>query len=401
MSQTPAEMTEKVLDAGIWHMSDGQLSYKPEGFNGSVQNSHQFAFTEAPVVLPQHALDQMCAIAAQVPTYYRMLQSLGENLPSTGTSSQYKGIDTARWAPPPVTMIDAMITADGEVKIAEVDVINPRGLGYLALYDQLHADAGAQHALRAVARTVREHDAELTVLQGSMQNFYGPYFALLQKALKQSGAICNVTLEPDITVGHDGALLVDGIAWAPSLLLDFPALRKRLKKAYGPLADTIVQAYNEGVLAMLYPPQPHLSSKLLLAHASEQGIFGDHLPKTLLCEDAETARKYLATGEYCIKAAVSSGMKGLWLPGSVDVTGVKFPLVAQGLVADQHVLELTHASGNHKDWQVGKFLARLSLFVSTDGMLLAADITGQPYTGAVRGVHGNPDCVLAPVSLAF
>jgi len=270
------------------------------------------------------------------------------------------------------------------------------------MYQHVYSEtADVDAALEAVRQAAEAHGGDLMILQGKMQNFYGPYFQLLQQALQQQGIDCTVAREQAITFGDDGLLHVDDEVWQPQTLLDFPILWRALKKqkTYGPIADFVVASYNNDALTTLYPPQPHLSSKLLLARASEAGIFGEHLPQSLLCTNEADTRWYFDLGIFCIKAAVSSGMKGLWLPDSSDLVGLKYPAIAQRLVGDQYVFNLTHASGQDTDWHEGQFVARLSLYVAADGTLAAADIAAQPYTGAARGIHGNPDCVLAPVKL--
>lgn len=393
------EFTEKIVGAGLWQQTSAGIVFRPASFQGNVPNSHQFSFADAPWKLPHETICQMHTIAANLPAYYDMLKNLGEQLPTTGISSQYGDLKIEGWMPPPVTMIDAMITADGEVKIAEVDVVNPRGLGYLALYDLIYGNDIAAPALRAIVSDAEQHGNKFSLLCGTMQGFYLPYYQLLQTYLSTKGVDCEVVAEKDIKFGSPMVPKVGSDQWAPGRLLDFPQLKKATKKSYGPLAKWLVDKYGSDDISFLYPPQPHLSSKLLLAAAYDEGIFGDNLPTTRLHRSVESAQDALASGKYCVKAAISSGMKGLWLPYSQIADSVKGPVITQELVDNQMTFEITHATGGSPGWALGKFAARLSLFVGADGTLLASDVTAQPFEGKVKGIHGNPDCVLIPVTI--
>lgn len=392
--KSPEQINQTLVDLGLWGKHG-----EPDA---ELQTRYAFHPGE-PVAFNSYITDQMHEVAEAVPNALNfMTSSLDkgndelEHQAKAGTNSYYVPATGELWhgnmTLPPVVMLDAMLSKDNELKIAEIDVINPRALGYLAMYEQLGYGADVANALDASAEWIQQHGGDITLMYGDMQRWYKPYFSFYKKALEERGLLAESVSESE---------MLDTEQLHGPNYLDLPILKRKGKKFIG---KTLVQQCYDGEASFMYPPAPWLSSKVWLPYLAEQGILTDYLPQSFTATPELTEELGDNVGAYCIKAGVSSGMKGLYLPDT-EQHGEALQNILKGNgsyifqeYVDNKILELQHVKGSA--WETDEFFARVSLFASPySGKLLAADITGQPVSNGYNGVHGSSDCVLAPISV--
>jgi len=224
--------------------------------------------------------------------------------------------------------IDLMMTPQG-LRIAEIDGFNRRGAGYSTLAAlvraALYPDAlSFPGVIPLMATRLRQRGIErFTLLYADKERFYLPEFTILARELAQQGVTMEVIGEKEFTPSDDRRVF-----------LDFPLLDANHEAiAY------LVKAYADDSVTFLNPPRPFWGSKNLLGllWGSPLHVYGfipsetgDCLrsftpPTHILGAPRRTKRRRRTLGKsgpwqrrlaydpnsYILKAAMSSGMKGV------------------------------------------------------------------------------------------
>lgn len=292
---------------------------------------------------------------------------------------------------PPVIKVDLMEDVDGRYRIAEADVYNPRGFGYLALLDATiprgfeRVGGGMDELATMIARFAAGEQCPIIV--SGYEGYYYPTYRILSDELIARSVHTGVLHESEIA---DKPIIIDrirAIFSIPDTLYARPDLRRvLLSKADG------------GALRTFMPPAAYLGSKALLPIYGECPTVARYLPKTTLIGRRD-GREFEPNGTgMLLKGVMSSGHKNIVFSRK-DPAGFARTLAQARThrhpqwIAQEEVPQQTFAvpvfDGHER--VVREYYLRLTAYITSDGLL------GLEVTGRQDGfVHGAPDCIQIP-----
>jgi hypothetical protein len=306
---------------------------------------------------------------------------------------------------PPMIKIDLIQDPNGKYWIAEVDTYNPRGFGFAAMLEEsLEPTLKVRRfpGMAQVARILKTNGIPGTqpwfVLVSDFERFYRPTYELFSDSLKRNG-IHAPTIEA--TTLYDGLRdtkniqMQAGVFCIPDTLFkEDPAVR-----------ELLLSFYKDGVLKAVYPPVAYLGSKAFLPYLRGYPEMDQFIPKTAL-----VGMKYqkpelhsLGQKEMMLKAAVSSGMKGVYFS---DLDGDQFTARLEEARAQRNSSWILQEQVEQTPLPIvvfdeeGKrvtrdYYLRVTAYISVNG-IVDVEVTGRPD----RKVHGAPDCIQIPVILS-
>ena len=298
---------------------------------------------------------------------------------------------------PPMFKVDLVLNSRGQFFIAEVDVYNPRGLGYAVLLEKSLLGLPTQrrfpgmNGLRDILSSHVAPGAVLYVLISEFERYYETAFGILCEELRGHGIDAKMVRESTFSsalIKNEGALLS-----IPDTLDRRPGFREEL-----------ISAYLSRRIQTVYPPVAYLGSKALLPYLRDEEGMSEFIPETLLVgKKRREWQGMLSSGKHhVLKAAVSSGMKAVHF-SDLDPDEFKEKLsMAAALKNPSFVLQEQVAQAptavtvfdDEGSRIVGEYYFRVTAYVTAEGVL-DVEVTGRPD----RKVHGAPDCIQIPVIL--
>lgn len=299
---------------------------------------------------------------------------------------------------PPVIKVDIIQNSEGRYFIAEVDVYNPRGFGYAALLEEslpptlMTSRFPGIAGLLEIFEASQHKDVEWHVLVSEFERYYGTAFEVLARSFGKRGTTLRIVSEEDVARGR---VRFSGTSTA---MLAIP----ESLHAYPKTRDYLLDLYRAKTLHTLYPPLAYLGSKAFLPYL--RGCVGmeEFIPPTVLVGEKHKNALPNPDSPAVLKAAVSSGMKGVFFS---DLDSVEFlstlervrkskntSWILQEQVPQESVPVTVFTSEGKRT--VGDYFLRITAYVSEHGVV-DAEVTGRPD----RKVHGAPDCIQLPVIL--
>ncbi len=273
------------------------------------------------------------------------------------------------WKPglPETIMVDLVSTTDGW-RIVEIDATNRNGLGFPALWRHLYelpALWGANHEY-----WLRRGWRNAVQIMSSRHRFYEPYYRFFLKLIDGK-----LVREEDI-----GDWLANGVN-ETTHLLDLPIL-------YAHRDDMRKLLSTAEHMPMAIPPKHYLSNKAVLALPWEEEDFAsdkirEYLPTTrLLCRS-----RPLPTGDFFVKLLMGNGAHGTYdnhTDKLAELHKLSKPQAVwqEALPIVRRRVKYLNEDG---DSQGGDFFLRFTIFISDDGIIRDADVTGSQS----KVVHGS------------
>lgn len=297
---------------------------------------------------------------------------------------------------PPYIKLDLVQTPAGEYRIVEVDAHNPRGLPYIAflegtpkLPDQRYR--GIDTLCAMLRRKTAPIAAPWTLLVSHYERYYLHAFEVLCETLNQRGIETRIVEEKDAA-----ALLQED---ASLHLLAIPESLCMYDGADSALRDTLMRRYRAGTLATLFPPAAYLGSKAFLPYLRAQPGMEAHMPYSALVGKG-CAAPHINGTPVVLKKAMSAGMKGVVMPGAPEfdtrlreAQTMHPSWIVQDMV-EQEPLPVTVFTDTGERTTRAYYL-RVTAYASQHGIIYA-EVTGRQ----TKDVHGAPDCIQVPTTLA-
>ncbi len=230
---------------------------------------------------------------------------------------------------PRIVKVDFMEDENGELKIAEIDAMNRRAMGYATLFAAARALTKPELASfpgipRSLARELKNQGTkEAILLYSERERFYRPEFNVLRSALAAFGVTIHVVSEKEFSAGPGGFIAAGHPLPLATPLFSFPPLAESPE-----LTVALAELYRAGKLRLLLPPKPGLGSKGLLGlisnptqdqeieailrsqvNASALATVRAHLPASYLV--GKRLELPPADKHYLLKEVVSAGTKGV------------------------------------------------------------------------------------------
>jgi len=294
---------------------------------------------------------------------------------------------------PPAIKVD-MVLGDEGFRIAEVDVYNPRGYGFSAFLEGSVPESlrGARYpGVSLLSELLKEKGGrEWYAVVSHHERFYRETFAILARALAPHGIRMGVVDEEALALGRTQIPEGTGVLAIPASLNLHPKVRTEL-----------LERRAAGEIALFYPPVAYLESKAFLPYLRTCEGMEEFVPRThLIGRSIETPDM---TGPLVLKAAVSSGLKGVvfseldpieFSEGVEHARTMRTPSwILQEQVPQQPVpLTVFDKSGERV---VRDYYLRFIAYVTAQG-IIDVEITARPDPK----VHGAPDCVQIPTVFA-
>ncbi|MGB4076804.1 MAG: hypothetical protein WBK28_03825 [Minisyncoccia bacterium] len=299
----------------------------------------------------------------------------------------YDGIS----AIPPVIKVDLMQGADGGFYIAEVDVYNPRGLGFIALLEGSVPPMYYSKRLPGMDGLAKLllQNPQFSILISEFERFYEPSYQIFADMMNAHyGASIRVVRELRFDADeHNERLLI-----IPDTLDKAPALR-----------ELLMERYHAGTLKTLFPPTAYLGSKAFLPWLAAEPGMDEFMPTTTLvgkgCKDPFT--RIPREKPTVLKAAVSSGLKHVFFsdldrdfaPALQRASDQKNPswILQEQVKQAPCTVTVFDREGNRER---RAYYLRVTAYIACTG-LIDVEVTGRPDPK----VHGAPDCIMVPVIL--
>lgn len=352
--------------------------------------------------------ERLCGIAAKKsPSTHEEGRLIG--IANSASRSLLRPLDGVREIPP-IIKADLVQDPDGGFHIVEADVYNPRGLGFCAFIEGSFQEfsPSASYAGRlnpgpryiGTWRTARllekakRYGGPCYVVVSEFERFYENAFVAFARLMKPFGVEVELVRERDLArdrgriPGEGADLLI-----IPESLNTHPAVR-----------EDLLARYREGRLNLFFPPVAYLGSKALLPALRACEGMEEFIPPSALvgrrCGDPREAVDLARPA--VLKAAVSSGMKGVWFSdldpdfgaalGKAEKLGKPTYILQEQVPQEPVPIAVFEDDGSRV---VKDYYLRVTAYVS-EGGIIDAEVTGRPD----RKVHGAPDCIMIPTAFA-
>ncbi len=309
--------------------------------------------------------------------------------------------------PLPLVKVDCMIDDAGNIKIAEIDGYNPRGIAYTSfLKDLYNAGEHQDYSIeKLIAKEVKLRGTNtLLWIYSHRERFYLRAIQQFKRIMKTFG-IDVICLD---AIDHlDKELLLR------SAILIIPWGMRHGQELMN--QDFLIDVYRKDPFRFLYPIAPWMGNKGFMAIASNAtgdkeveelahlfpnlDLIRKYLPPTALAgKNFPETKDWVSDKHVVWKLNVSSGLKGVWFPDK----GVCPPELVQALkfkvpsmVVQEHIKQKTITIYERLSCNTPKphqMYTRIVAYVDKDRNVLDACLTGR----TTPDVHGATDCILLP-----
>lgn len=315
----------------------------------------------------------------------------------------------------PICKVDLMVNSEGNLRIAEIDGYNPRGIAFSSFIKDLHTDhkdnrffLGVEFAI--CEEMVKRNSRKLVWLYANHERFYMTAFSQLKRILHTRGIemiLCNTDDRWDPSLLDNNSVL-SMIPWG----MRTPG--ELLNKAF------LFSLYQEAPNRFLYPLTPWLGTKAFIGMVSNAGnqseletvvqkhfkeidLIRKYLPKTVLVgkKFSQASKGFIQSlDRYVLKAHVASGLKGVWFSDNQNLMCQKLnsflsekkPNYTVQEYIDQKTFPIETFSGPRNSLVTNEWYLRVTAHINARGEVVDACITGRQ----TPDVHGAPDCIQAP-----
>jgi hypothetical protein len=285
-----------------------------------------------------------------------------------------------------------MQDAIGRYYIAEADVYNPRGFGYLALMEAVlpssarRAGSGIAYLARELSVCARSETIDLIVTD--YESYYRPSYEVLRSALLAYEVPLRIITEEELLRDPATVESVRNILILPETM--YRAARAR---------DRLLTRIADGSLAAFYPPTAYLGSKALLPAYATCKIVRRFLPETRLISRSDSRNVSFADRNVLLKGTGSSGHKNIIFSNRdperfgktlASAFTHKHPnWIVQDEVEQARIPIVVFDEDGRRIQK--EYVLRLTAYIAQDGLI------GIEATGREDGfVHGAPDCIQIP-----
>lgn len=291
---------------------------------------------------------------------------------------------------PPVIKVDMVRDPAGRYGIAEVDVFNPRGLGFVALLEgtvPLEMRANRFPGMQGVAGLLNGSHG---VLVSEFERFYEPSFRVYADMMRERFGVDVRMLRPSDFAPGGAGLAEDTLLTIPDTLDADPTVR-----------DSLMGKYREGALRAFFPPSSYLGSKGLLPYLRAHPGMEEFIPPTTLVgrKCGNLGHDIDETKPLVLKATVSSGLKKVVFSDidpsfSALLENARLQRNPSWILQEQIEQEPLPVVVFDDDGQrqTRDYYLRVTAYVAASG-IVDVEVTGRPD----RKVHGAPDCIMVPV----
>ena len=391
------EVAESLVNAGYWestgHQGNRRYVLSPSAFVLSREQQVELSRLATALYPAVGALNNRLCDIAQNEKGRTHQDGMFLRLGNTAARGLLDPVDGCRMIPP-LLKVDLMQNECGDFKIAEVDVYNPRGLGYNALLNEMGAGLAGKKlypGMDTIARLLREaSDRRWVIVVSAFEQYYRIAFEIFARAMSRRGVdICVIDdahIRDNKHVLQGGAVLI-----VPDSLHTHAAAREQL-----------MEWYRDHSMRTFYPPVAYLGSKAFLPFLRACAGMEAFLPECGLVGKRWTDPREQFSGPYVLKAGVSSGLKGVFFSNLDAEAFEKEYATARSLKTGSWVLQqqVTQQAvpvtifGPCGVRSTKHFYLRLTIQVGESGVV-DAEVTGRTDPK----VHGAPDCIQLPVVL--
>ncbi|MFT5036746.1 MAG: hypothetical protein ACI9VM_000310 [Candidatus Azotimanducaceae bacterium] len=314
----------------------------------------------------------------------------------------------------PVCKVDVMLDQDGYPWIAEVDTYNPRGLLYLAVLREMREKRISEFQLYP---GVVEYFLQSMLSRGAhkvlwvhahKERYYTPWFKAFASLLKSRDI--HLVVKNAVSLSSADVASADSIVMTPTRMDSVGELAAK---------ELLVQTYLRRPETFWYPMVPWFESKVWMAFGTP-GFAKDeynslvqqspgllalsaYIPQTVLVgkQFRNDVHIQSSNGPLILKAAISSGMKGVWMQDDRDYEAKLTEYSAArrpNAVLQRQIQQGTISMRSYRESGVVEsdyYYVRLVVYVAADGSIVDVGVTAR----LTPDVHGAPDCLMLPCVL--
>lgn len=395
------------------------------GYFKKSDSRYRYELSPEPFFLTQNLKIQVDEIGCMVKYYLSGLRSLMKGIQESNDHTKVllrNSITNALCGLPyietqkeiPVVKVDVMIDASGNLKVAEIDAYNPRGMIFAAFQRDVHQGSSLGTFFPGITNilldelTKRNSDS-LLWCYAHHERFYERAFSQLKRLLGREGikiTLCD--MEISNTKGLKDWKVANLVPWGMRFGNELYA------------KELLLSIYKDNEDSFLYPLVPWLGNKvgmgivsnptnnqniesLVQEHFASIDSMRKYIPKTVLASKriSGDARSFLEGKETIVlKANVSSGMKGVWIHGLSEgvPTMIGNTLKEKNCnytlqeCVDQKQFSLNSYDPITEELKEDKWFLRMTIFVKANGEVADIVITGR----RTPDVHGANDCIQMP-----
>lgn len=303
----------------------------------------------------------------------------------------------------PLAKVDLMIDKNENLKIAEIDSYNPRGIPYGIFLEDIYREYKRPFSSLVPFMDSISSNGELTWVYADVERYYLRIFSQMKRILAPDGIRINIVSSADSEVFYDEEKILmvpsrmhkQNEITAKNALLEKYALNSA-KFAY-PLHPWIS---TKGAMGLISNPAKCESLEEIVSSSfDKKGLefLREKLPQTVaLGKNSPLGNTFFNGSPFVLKKNISSGLKGVWVTDHNDQKFKEATLLKNSsFVAQEFVDQKTYPidyydqNGNVKsaDWYL-----RLTAYVDQFGRVVDAEVTGR----RTPDVHGAPDCIMLP-----
>lgn len=312
----------------------------------------------------------------------------------------------------PLTKVDLIIDVKSQIKIAEIDSYNPRGIVYALLLRDIFKEYSGQFYSGCGAILSAEMEARETTkllwIYAMKERYYLQGFLQFQRIMNQYGKEIKVQSAASL---KDVDMLSLMIPWGMNDPVE--QLAKKM----------LIDKYMNNDSQFLFPLHPWMGTKGILGmlsnscknealeslaqyHFSDVDMIRQYIPPTTLISKrnaTEVASWVNGDRNVVLKGNVASGLKSVFFSADKKEEYVKNLLVATSMKQPSYIMQeevqqktfrLPYYKNNgtleYADWYL-----RLIIHVDSSGQVVDAEITGR----RTKDVHGAPDCIQLPCTI--
>lgn len=279
---------------------------------------------------------------------------------------------------PPIIKVDIIVDENDNLQIVEIDGYNPRGFSYAIILNKIHEIKNNKIELTLVNEVKKRNTNTLVWLYPSRERYYLRSMEIFSKILKKEYNINVILVNADIDKipEIDCCYLI-----APWGLSKTNEVRMR---------DKVIELYELNPDKFIYPLQPWLNNKLLLAFPflTEYKCLNKFIRETegikkfLPFTTINPSDKKLESKTYILKQGVSSGHKGVIFSNSKKFSEIKrkvqeqnnIDFIFQEEIKQKNVPLDYYQNGTTEK---GTFYCRFIAHYNQNGKLLNVDLTAR------------------------
>jgi len=279
---------------------------------------------------------------------------------------------------PPIIKVDIIVDENDKLKIVEIDGYNPRGFSYAIILNKIHKIDNKKLELTIVNEVKKRNTNTLVWIYPSREKYYLRSMKIFSKILMNEYGIkvILVNADNDKIPEIDCCYLI--APWGLS------------KKNEVIMRNKLIELYKLNSDKFIYPLQPWLNNKLLLAFPflTEYKCLNNFIKETksikkfLPFTTINPNDKELEFKNYILKQGVSSGHKGVVFSNSKKFSEIKTKVQEQKNIdfifqeeVNQKNIPLDYYQ--NETTKKGTFYCRFIAHYNQNGQLLNVDLTGR------------------------